>query len=58
VKPEYGAVVLTGATSGSGEATARILASIADALIVLGPELLTSLYGERLQPYTAVKEHS
>ncbi|MDG4820119.1 MULTISPECIES: SDR family NAD(P)-dependent oxidoreductase [unclassified Micromonospora] len=34
----FGTVVLTGATSGIGEATARRLAAISETLIVLGPE--------------------
>lgn len=36
--PRFGAVVLTGATSGIGEATARRLADAADDLVLLGPQ--------------------
>ncbi|WP_405145617.1 SDR family NAD(P)-dependent oxidoreductase [Sphaerisporangium sp. NBC_01403] len=38
VMPRFGTVVLTGATSGIGEATAQRLAAISGTLIVLGPE--------------------
>ncbi|WP_448005159.1 SDR family NAD(P)-dependent oxidoreductase [Agromyces bauzanensis] len=38
VSPRFGTVVLTGATSGIGEATARSLAAQADELILLGVE--------------------
>lgn len=37
-RSRFGAVVLTGATSGIGEAAAHLLAGLADALVVLGPQ--------------------
>ncbi|WP_238008839.1 SDR family NAD(P)-dependent oxidoreductase [Dactylosporangium sp. AC04546] len=37
-RERFGTVVLTGATSGIGEATARRLAAVSETLIVLGPE--------------------
>ncbi|GGM36149.1 SDR family NAD(P)-dependent oxidoreductase [Dactylosporangium sucinum] len=37
-RERFGTVVLTGATSGIGEATARRLAAISETLVVLGPE--------------------
>jgi NAD(P)-dependent dehydrogenase (short-subunit alcohol dehydrogenase family) len=38
VSAAFGTVVLTGATSGIGEATARRLAAVSDVLVLLGPQ--------------------
>lgn len=44
-RQRFGTVVLTGATSGIGEATARRLAGVCDALVVHGPESAEEVAG-------------